>query len=230
MPDNLILEVEAREPSSKNAVRRMRANARIPAIVYGAERDPALISLADRDVAKAMQTDTFFSQIIDLKLDSVSQQVVIRDLQRHPANQQVLHIDFMRIREDRALQVSIPIRFENEDRCVGVRLGGGIISHNLIEVEVSCLPRNLPEFLSVDVEHLELHDTVHLSSLNLPEGVEVVALMQGDLDRDIPVVSVQPPKGTMLGEEEEAVGDFELDQLEESAGDLESKEEDDASG
>lgn len=203
MADNLVLEIDRREPSSKNAVRRLRAAERIPGIIYGAELEPAMISLANRDIARAMQSDSFFSQIIDLKLGSKSQQVVIRDLQRHPATNRVLHIDFMRIREDREIQVSIPIRFLNEEQCEGVRIGGGIVSHHLIEVEVNCLPRNLPEYIEIDVEHLQLNQSVHLSSLTLPENVELVALMQDDPNRDIPVVSVQQPKGSLVDEEEE---------------------------
>ena len=207
MANNLVLEIDRREPSSKNAVRRLRAAERIPGIIYGAELEPAMISLANRDIAKAMQSDSFFSQIIDLKLGSKSQQVVIRDLQRHPATNRVLHIDFLRIREDREIQVSIPIRFLNEDQCEGVRLGGGIVSHHLIEVEVNCLPRNLPEYIEIDVEHLQLNQSVHLSDLTLPENVELVALMQDDPNRDIPVVSVQQPKGMLVDEEEELEGE-----------------------
>lgn len=210
MADNLVLEIDRREPSSKNAVRRLRAAERIPGIIYGAELEPAMISLANRDIARAMQSDSFFSQIIDLKLGSKSQQVVIRDLQRHPATNRVLHIDFMRVREDREIQVSIPIRFLNEERCEGVRLGGGIVSHHLIEVEVNCLPRNLPEYIEIDVEHLQLNQSVHLSDLTLPENVELVALMQEDTNRDVPIVSVQQPKGSLADEEE----DIEAEALE----------------
>lgn len=224
MADNLVLEIVRREPSSKNAVRRLRAAERIPGIIYGAELEPAMISLANRDVAKAMQSDSFFSQIIDLKLGSKSQQVVIRDLQRHPATNRVLHIDFLRIREDREIQVSIPIRFLNEDQCEGVRLGGGIVSHHLIEVEVNCLPRNLPEYIEIDVEHLQLNQSVHLSGLTLPENVELVALMQDDPNRDIPVVSVQQPKG-MLVDEEEELEDEELEGEELEGEEVEGEEQ-----
>ena len=224
MADNLVLEIDRREPSSKNAVRRLRAAERIPGIIYGAELEPAMISLANRDVAKAMQSDSFFSQIIDLKLGSKSQQVVIRDLQRHPATNRVLHIDFLRIREDREIQVSIPIRFLNEDQCEGVRLGGGIVSHHLIEVEVNCLPRNLPEYIEIDVEHLQLNQSVHLSGLTLPENVELVALMQDDPNRDIPVVSVQQPKG-MLADEEEELEDEELEGEELEGEEVEGEEQ-----
>lgn len=214
MADNLVLEIDRREPSSKNAVRRLRAAQRIPGIIYGAELDPAMISISNRDISKAMQSDSFFSQIIDLKLGSKSQQVVIRDLQRHPATNRILHIDFLRIREDREIQVSIPIRFLNEDRCEGVRLGGGIVSHHLIEVEVNCLPRHLPEFIEIDVENLQLNQSVHMSDLTLPENVELVALMQDDPNRDIPVVSVQQPKGSLVDEEEEEGIEEEGEELE----------------
>lgn len=224
MADNLVLEIDRREPSSKNAVRRLRAAERIPGIIYGAELEPAMISLANRDIARAMQSDSFFSQIIDLKLGSKSQQVVIRDLQRHPATNRVLHIDFMRIREDREIQVSIPIRFLNEEQCEGVRIGGGIVSHHLIEVEVNCLPRNLPEYIEIDVEHLQLNQSVHLSGLTLPENVELVALMQDDPNRDIPVVSVQQPKGSLVDEEEE-LEDEELEGEELEGEEVEGEEQ-----
>ncbi|MCY4655827.1 MAG: 50S ribosomal protein L25/general stress protein Ctc [Gammaproteobacteria bacterium] len=196
MAQELVLEVESRERSSKNAVRRLRRSGRIPGIVYGADRAPTPISIANNDVVRVMQNSGFFSQIIDLKLQDLSQQVLVRDMQRHPSSDRVLHIDFLRIREDQVVQISIPIRLENESRCVGVRLSGGLLARNLVEVEVSCLPRNLPEFLSVDVVNLDVNESVHLSDIELPEGVSIVNLMYGDddSDRDIQVVSVQPPR------------------------------------
>ena len=227
MASNLVLEIDRREQTNKNAVRRLRNSGTVPAVLYGGDLEPEHISLPQRDIAKAMQSDTFFSQIIDLKLNELSQQVVIRDLQRHPSTNQVMHIDFLRIQEDQEIQVSIPIRFENEDVCQGVRLGGGIVSHNLIEVEVSCLPRDLPEFIAVDIEHLELNDSIHLTDLTLPEGVSIVALMQGDMDRNIAVVSVQAPKGTLEDEEMLEEDDEILDELEEGA---EEDQEEDSEG
>ena len=226
MADNLSLAVDLREQTNKNGVRRLRKAERIPAVVYGAGRDPATISISHHDVTRAMLSPSFFSQIIDLKLGDDTQQVLIRDLQRHPSSNRVMHIDFYRIREDQAVQINVPIRYENEDRCKGVRLSGGIIARNLIEVEVSCLPRDLPEYIAIDLEDLDLNESIHLSDLTLPEGVSLVNLVQGDPDRDIQVVSVT----TLRIEEEEVETDEEgfEDELTEGE-DEETAEEEDAS-
>ena len=165
-----------------------------------------------------MQQETFFSQIMDFSLNGQSEQAVLRDLQRHPASEKVIHMDLLRIRPDRVIQVRVPLHFLNEDRCVGVRQGGGNISHNLNEVEISCLPGDLPESLDVDMENVELGQSIHLSDLTLPEGVTIVALAYGE-DRDIPVVSVQVPRGGAELEEE----------LEEMVGEAEEGEEPEAS-
>ena len=149
-----------------------------------------------------MQQEAFFSQILNVVVDGTGQQVVVRDLQRHPANEKVMHIDFLRVSADRAIQVHIPIHFVDEDKCVGVRLGRGTISHSMIEVEISCLPGDLPEYLEVYMAELDVGQSVHLSDIALPEGVTLPALAHGD-DHDAAVVSVQPPRGGADEDEEE---------------------------
>lgn len=208
MPTQLTLEVSTRESVGTGAVGRLRRiDDVIPGIVYGAGQENVNITLPMRVLLKAMQNENFLSQIIELKLDGNAEQVVVRDMQRHPATENITHIDFMRIREDQEIQVSVPIRFTNEESCIGVRMNGGTITRNLVEVEISCLPRDLPEAIVVDLADIDVGNAVHLSGLALPEGVSIPALGAGDdSDRDLPVVAVSIVR-VQLEEEEEAVSD-----------------------
>ena len=166
-----------------------------------------------------MEVEAFYSQILNVVVDGKVQQAVVRDLQRNPADEKVMHVDFLRISANKPIQMSVPLHFINEDKCVGVRLGGGAISHNMTEVEISSLPKDLPEYIEIDMEEVELNRVIHLSDISLPEGVTIVALTYGE-DRDANVVSVQPPRGgaeedeleAAAGEEGEAVaGDAEAE-------------------
>lgn len=200
MSEQIVLRAEFREQLGKAATRRLRRlSDKVPGILYGGGGDPVHLSVAHRDLSKAMQEETFFSQILELSVGEKTQACVLRDLQRHPATDRVQHIDFLRIQEDMPVQLHVPLHYINEDRCVGVKLGGGRIAHNLIEVEVSCLPRDLPEFVAVDVADLEVGSSIHLSDLELPDGVSIVALGLGE-DHDIPVASVAARRGGALDE------------------------------
>ena len=202
MSEQIVLQAEFREELGKAASRRLRRLAdKVPGILYGGGGDPVHLSVAQRDLSKAMQEEAFFSQILELSVGDKTQACVLRDLQRHPATDRVQHIDFLRIREDMPVQMHVPLHYINEDRCVGVKLGGGRIAHNLIEVEVSCLPRDLPEFIAVDVADLAVGASIHLSDLELPDGVSIVALGLGD-DHDIPVASVAARRGGTADEDE----------------------------
>lgn len=200
MSEQIVLRAEFREQLGKAASRRLRRlSDKVPGILYGGGGDPVHLSVAYRDLSKAMQEETFFSQILELSVGDKTQACVLRDLQRHPATDKVQHIDFLRIQEDMPVQMHVPLHYINEDRCVGVKLGGGRIAHNLIEIEVSCLPRDLPEFVAVDVADLEVGSSIHLSDLELPDGVSIVALGLGE-DHDIPVASVAARRGGALDE------------------------------
>ena len=200
MSQQIEINAAQREDVGKGASRRLRRLAsKVPGIIYGGDTGPQPLTLNVNELVKAMEQEAFYSQILSVVVDGTSQQAVVRDLQRHPANDKVMHIDFMRIRADKPIQVHVPIHFINEEECVGVKLGGGNLGHNLIEVEISCLPGDLPEFIEVDVENLELGQSLHLSDLALPQGVTIVALTYGE-DRDIQVVSVQQPR--VIEEEE----------------------------
>ncbi|MDG2276680.1 MAG: 50S ribosomal protein L25/general stress protein Ctc [Pseudomonadales bacterium] len=190
MSDYISLTAELREDVGKGASRRLRRlGNKVPAIIYGAEEAPVNLTLAVNELTKAMEQEAFYSQILEVVVDGKASQAVIRDLQRNPASGNVQHIDFIRISANREMQVSVPLHFMNEESCVGVRLNNGAITHNLTEVEISCLPANLPEFIEIDMEEVDAGSSIHLSDLVLPEGVVIIALTHGE-DRDIPVVSV----------------------------------------
>ena len=194
MSDNISLTAELRTDVGKGASRRLRRSGKqVPAIIYGAGKDAQNLTLAVNELDKEMNREAFYSQIIDLSVAGKVEQAVVRDLQRNPASGKVQHIDFQRIRADQDMHVSVPLHFINEDTCHGVKIEGGSISHNLTEVEVSCLPANLPEFIEVDVEGLSVGDSLHLSDLNTPEGVTIVALAHGD-DNDQLVAAVAAPR------------------------------------
>lgn len=228
MAEQIVLEVEPRAGLGTSASRRLRREGdMVPGILYGGTDAAAPIALSSRALARAMQQEAFFSQILDVSLNGEHHAAVLRDLQRHPATERVLHVDLLRIRADQPIQVSVPLHFLNEDKCLGVRLSGGTITRNLIELEISCLPADLPEHVEIDLEDLDVGSALHLSDLSIPEGVTIVALAHG-ADRDATVVSVQIPRGGLgdLDEEEEEaveVGDEEGTSAEASdAGDEES--------
>jgi large subunit ribosomal protein L25 len=195
MSEQIQINAELRQDVGKGASRRLRrAGASIPGIIYGGDKQPVNITLNVNQLGKAMQNEAFYSQVLNVVVGDTAEQAIVRDLQRHPASEKVLHVDFLRVQADHLLQVRVPIHFVNEDKCVGVRQGGGSIEHNLNEVEVACLPANLPEFVAVDLTDLNVGQTIHLSDLVLPEGVTVVALALGS-DHDQSVVSVRAPRG-----------------------------------
>lgn len=206
MAEQIVIRAERREALGKGASRRLRRlGDKAPAILYGGGVDPVPLAIAYRELGRAMQQEAFFSQVLHVQVEDKTQACVLRELQRHPATERVQHIDLLRIREDVAMHLHVPIHFVNEDRCVGVKLGGGRLTHNLIEVEVRCLPKDLPEAIDVDVEALDVGDSLHLSDLKLPQGVEIPALALG-ADHDTPVVGVTARRG---GVEEEVAEEAE---------------------
>ena len=188
------LNAELRTDKGKGASRRLRRKAdMIPAILYGAGKDPLSLTLAHKDIHKACQNEAFFSRIITIIADGNSQQAIVKDLQRHPAKDRIMHADFLRIQMDQAITVEVPLHFLNEDSCLGVRQGGGNVSHNMTSIEISCLPGDLPEYIEVDIEDLNLGDAIHISGLKLADGLSIPSLQQG-ADHDHVVVSVNAPK------------------------------------
>ncbi len=194
MSTDFTLNAKGREDTGKGASRRLRRLAgEVPAIIYGGKKQPEQVSLAHKDVIKALENEAFFSQVISLDVDGKAEDVVIKDIQRHPAKAIVLHMDFLRVSKTTKLTTRIPLHFINEDVCVGVKMGGGLIAHSMTELEIQCLPQDLPEYLDVDMAEVEIGQTVHISDIKLPAGVESVALSYGE-DHDLPVATVNKPK------------------------------------
>ncbi|MEH6616984.1 MAG: 50S ribosomal protein L25/general stress protein Ctc [Porticoccus sp.] len=194
MSDDFKLNVKARNDMGKGASRRLRRLANeIPAIIYGGKKAPQNISLAQNEFEKALANEAFYSHIITLDVDGKSEDVILKDLQRHPAKPVVLHADFFRVSKTKKLHVKAPLHFINEDTCAGVKLGGGLISHNMTELDISCLPANLPEYIEVDVAAVEIGQILHISDIVLPKGVESVALSHGE-GHDLPIFTINKPK------------------------------------
>ena len=191
-----------RADKGKGASRRLRRAGMVPGILYGAGKDPLSIQLEHNSMVKATETEAFYSHILTMKLPTGDERVVLKDLQRHPHKSQIMHMDFLRIDENEELTMRVPLHFVNEDKCIGVKNSGGVISRLMTELEINCLPRNLPEYIEIDVASLDVGDAVHLSDITVPEGVEIAALASGG-DAGQTVVSVQIPRAVVEPEDVE---------------------------
>lgn len=200
MATDFELNAESRKDVGKGASRRLRREDKIPAIVYGAGKEAASLTMRHNEVAHALENEAFYSHILDLKVDGKSEQVILRDLQRHPGKARLLHIDFQRVSASEKIHMNVPLHFIGEDIAPGVKTDGGIVSHLMNDVEVTCLPKNLPEFIEVDVSNLVLNESVHLSQLKLTEGVEIPELAHGE-GHDHAVVSIHLPRAAKEVEE-----------------------------
>lgn len=209
MSVELKLDATVRTDQGKGASRRLRRAKKLPAILYGAKRDAIALALDEEQVSRLMREEVFFSQIIDISIDGAMERAILKDLQRHPVKSVVLHMDLQRIAAGQKLRQRVPLHFINEDKAVGVKQGG-VLHHDLIEVEVECLPDHLPEYIEVDIASLGLDEAYHLSDLKLPEGVILTALAN-DPDHDTSVVSVYAPRKAEeeLAEGEQAAGEAE---------------------
>src|SRR5690242_3639060 len=187
------LNAELRTDQGKGASRRLRRLGRVPGILYGAGEGAVQLSFNHNEVQNSLAHEAFYSHILKIKVGNEEHQAIIKDLQRHPAKPVIMHLDFLRVKDHIEIRVHVPLHFKNEKEAVGVKQQGGVVSHNMIEVEIACLPRFLPEFIEVDVLNLELNHALHLSDLKLPEGVRIVQLAYGE-EHDLPVVSVHHPR------------------------------------
>ena len=176
-----------RKDEGKGASRRLRRAGQVPAIVYGGGSEPQSIQLEHERTWLLSQNDWFYASILDLEIDGKSQKVLLRDLQRHPYKQRIMHIDFQRVNANEAIRVSVPLRFVNVANSPAGKTAGVVVTHELNEVHVSCLPGDLPEHIDVDLSALKPGDTVHLSQVAMPKGVEVPELRLG-ADHDVAVV------------------------------------------
>ena len=193
MSEQVNLNAVGRETDGKSSSRQLRRNGSVPAVIYGGDKDPLRISILEKDITKASEVPGFATQILNINLSGDEQNVIVKEIQRHPATQRVLHADLLRVNPDTKISLSVPVRFINEDICIGVKMHGGAISRLINNIDINCLASNLPEYLEVDVAELDVGDSVFLSSLNLPEGVEIPSLALGE-DRDQAVVSITEAK------------------------------------
>jgi len=204
--ENFEVTVEPREAQSKGASRRLRRAGQVPGIMYGADKDPVTFSVSHSEMLKHLEHEAFYSHILTIKMGDQVDKAVLKDLQRHPSKPFIMHIDFQRIDEAHKLHMHIPLHFMNEEHCVGVKQDGGVISHLMSEIEIHCLPKDLPEYIEIDLTEVHAGNSIHLSDLKLPEGVEIPGLAHG-ADHDLPVVAVH--KGRGAGDDEEAEGEAE---------------------
>jgi len=183
---------EPRDALGTNACRRLRRSGKVPAILYGGDRDSVPLSLEENRIRKQIENEAFASHILTVKVEGEESQAVLKSVHRDPVSERVIHMDFQRVSASTEIHMHVPLHFVNEDDCPGKK-AGGIVTHLLVEVEVGCLPKDLPEYIEVDMEALHVGEGVHRSELVLPEGVHVRALTHNP-DNDQPVVSVQHPQ------------------------------------
>ena len=182
------LTAESRTDTGKGASRRLRHAGKIPAIIYGSGKDPQALTLSHNEVLRNLEHEAFYSHILSIKIDGSETRAILRDLQRHPSRPVILHMDLQRISETEKLKTHAPLHFIGEDVAPGVK-EGGLVSHDLTEVSIECLPKDLPEFIEVDISALDIGDSIHLSGLTVPEGVTLIELAHGE-GHDQSVVSV----------------------------------------
>jgi len=202
---------ENRGLSGKIAARAERRNGNVPAVVYGGKAVPQSIVLDHNEVIKHLEHEAVYSHVLDLKIDGETEKAILKDIQRHPAKPQILHMDFMRVDESQALKVHVPLHFINEDTCLGVK-EGGVVTHSMVDVEISCLPALLPEYIEVDLAEINIGESVHLTDIEFPEGVDVLVLAQ-EGDHNLVVAQVMKTK-VVVEEEEEVEGDESSEEAE----------------
>ena len=194
MSQEFLIEAFPRGDQGRGASRRLRREERkIPAIIYGGKKDATPVSIWHNELKKALENEAFFSHVLTIELDGKKESVILKDLQRHPYKPLLTHADFLRVDKDHEIHVNVPLHFLNEDSAPAIKLQGGVAHHQINEVEVICLPQNLPEFIEVDMSEVEMDQVVHLSDLKLSKGVRIAALLQGE-DHDLPVVAIHKPR------------------------------------
>lgn len=198
-----------RTDHGKGASRRLRHADLVPAIIYGAGKDPVSLTFEQKELRKVEAIEAFYSSVLDLEIDGVSEQVLLKAIQRHAFKERIQHLDLLRVDATQKLHTTVPLHFINEDSCEAVK-NGGIVAHIANEVEVSCLPADLPSFLEVDLANVELGATVHISDILLPEGVESTELAKGTA-HDLPIASITLAKKVAdVDDEEEATPTTEV--------------------
>ncbi len=203
MSQEFIIEAFPRDDQGKGASRRLRREERkIPAIIYGGGKDATPVSIWHNELKKSLENEAFFSHVLTIELNGKKESVILKDLQRHPYKPLLSHADFLRVDKDHEIHVNVPLHFLNEDTAEAVKLQGGIVSHHITEVELVCLPQNLPEYIEIDLNDIQMDQVIHLTDLQLPANVRIAALLQGE-DHDQPVASIHLPRGAKADDAEE---------------------------
>ncbi len=225
MAEQLDLVAEIRDDSGKGSSRRLRRAGKVPAIIYGAGREPRALIFDHNALLRAAENESFLSSILNIKVGENVRATIIKDIQVHPARRQIMHLDLQRIVEDEKIKMTVPIHYLNEETAVGVKIGGGAVSKTRTEVEVSCFPRALPEYLEVDLQDVELDQMLHLSDIKLPEGVDLTDLI-AEPPRDEAIVSIQVLRVAEEPEEEAEGEDVAEGDAPEADGDAEEPSDD----
>lgn len=203
MSQDFVIEAFPRGDQGRGASRRLRREEKkIPAIIYGGKKEATSISIWHNELKKALENEAFFSHILTIELEGKKESVILKDLQRHPYKALLTHADFLRVDKDHVIHVNVPLHFINEDTAAAVKLEGGVVTHQINEVEVVCLPQNLPEYIEVDMADVEMDQVVHLSDIKLPKDVTIAALAHGE-DHDLPVAAIHKPRAAKVEEDEE---------------------------
>ncbi len=205
------LDATVRTDMGKGASRRLRHAGKVPAILYGGSEAPLSITLEHNKVNQAQEFEAFYSHVLTLNVDGKKVEALVKDMQRHPYKPKVTHIDFQRVIAGEKLHTNVPIHFINEEKANSIKIEGGHAEHHVNEIEITCLPKDLPEFITVDIENVALGETLHLSDVTLPEGCESVELAKGE-EHDLAVVTVKAAKGPSAddsADSEEDAGDTE---------------------
>lgn len=198
--EDFILNAELREDQGKGASRRLRHANQVPGIIYGAGEEAVAIKVNHNELFHHLENEAFYSHILTIKIGKKSEKGILKDLQRHPAKPILMHLDILRVKAGEKLKTNVPLHFINEEECVGVK-AGGVISHLVTDLEIECLPKNLPEYIEVDMANVEKGHAIHLTELVLPKGVEMVTHGELDAAHDHPVASVNEPKTVIVEDE-----------------------------
>ncbi|MGS2721239.1 50S ribosomal protein L25/general stress protein Ctc [Paraglaciecola aestuariivivens] len=194
------LDAEIRTDLGKGASRRLRHQGKVPAVLYGADKEAVSLTLSHNKVFQAQAFEAFYSHVLTLNIGKEKVEVLVKDMQRHAFKPQVMHLDFLRVDAKKAVHTNVPLHFINEDKADSIKVQGGHAEHHMADVEISCLPADLPEFIEVDLTNVELGQTVHLTDLVLPKGVTLLELNKGE-SHDLAVVTVKVAKGPKVEDE-----------------------------
>ncbi len=201
------ITAEVRSDLGKGASRRLRHKGKVPAVIYGGESDPVSLTLDHDNLFHHLENEAFYSHILNIDVAGSKEKAVLKDLQRHPSKPIIMHADFMRVSEKEKLKMSVPLHFINEEQAPGVKKGG-LVTHNITEVEVQCLPKDLPEYLEVDLSGLDMEQILHLTDIILPAGVELIELLHG-VDHNQPIAAIHKTRASKEAEEGEEAGEGE---------------------